>query len=328
MRFSVIVSCYNIEKYIVRCVDSILAQTYKDFEIILVDDGSNDRTPFILDSYLSKDSRIRVLHQENKGVTGARKAGAKLAEGDYIAVIDGDDWVVQDYLEVFSKIIDKYRVAIACCGYFEVTSSDKSKKCRMNTINGRYGYFKRREMEQYFFPKLFSFTPALWSKVFERELYIQFQMLVDDKICMGEDAVVSYPALLNAHGIFLIDDCLYYYNRENSNSLTSNTKNIILWKDVELRIKHFEKYVLKKKYDLYNQFSEYIAHEIFYAAKTQLANWKYSVAKKEISTFLQHKKYREYLIPEFKSRIKKNRIRAVLLYFRMILLLKIWVLLK
>lgn len=328
MRFSVIVPCYNIEKYISRCVDSILAQTYQDFEVILVDDGSYDGTAGILDSYLSRDDRVQVLHQKNRGVTSARKTGAGFARGDYIALVDGDDWIAPDYLATFSKIFDKHSVDVACCGYIEVYGSNKVKKCPMNAINERYGYFNRGELEKYFLPSLFSFTPALWSKVFKRSLYMQFQMLVDDKICMGEDAVVSYPILLNIKDFFLLDCCLYYYNRENLGSLTKNPGNIVSYEDVRLRVIHFEKYVLSEGYNLYAQFSEYIVCEIFYAAKTHLKNQKYKRGKKELVVFLKRKKHRDYMKHGLKSKSMRIKIIAAILYFRLILLLKLWLSIK
>ena len=92
MLFTVIVPIYNVEKYLVRCVDSILAQTFPDFELILVDDGSSDRCPEICDAYAAGDARVRVIHKPNGGLVSARNAGIMAAKGDYICYVDGDDW--------------------------------------------------------------------------------------------------------------------------------------------------------------------------------------------------------------------------------------------
>lgn len=92
-KISCIVPVYNVEKYLRRCVDSILAQTFTDFELILVDDGSPDGCPAICDEYAEKDSRVRVIHQENKGVSAARNAGLDMARGEYVCFVDGDDEV-------------------------------------------------------------------------------------------------------------------------------------------------------------------------------------------------------------------------------------------
>ena len=105
MLFSVIVPIYSIEKYIRRCIDSVLLQSFTDFELILVDDGSPDRCGAICDEYAKKDERIKVIHKENGGLVSARQAGIKVASGDYIFHLDGDDAVLPDALESAYKII-------------------------------------------------------------------------------------------------------------------------------------------------------------------------------------------------------------------------------
>ena len=95
MLFSVIVPIYNIEKYLKRCIDSVLAQSFGDFELILVDDGSPDNCPAICDEYAAKDERIKVIHKENGGLVSARQEGIKIASGDYVFHLDGDDAVLQ-----------------------------------------------------------------------------------------------------------------------------------------------------------------------------------------------------------------------------------------
>ena len=99
--FSVIVPVYNIERYLEKCVDSILNNTYKNFELILVDDGAPDGCPRICDSYSEKDKRVRVIHKKNGGLVSARQAGIEIATGDYVVCVDGDDWVSENYLELF-----------------------------------------------------------------------------------------------------------------------------------------------------------------------------------------------------------------------------------
>lgn len=94
MKFSVIVPCYKVEKYLSECVDSVLNQTYTDFEVILVDDGSPDRVPEICDEYVKKDFRVRVVHQKNAGIACARNAGIAVANGEYVICIDSDDYLI------------------------------------------------------------------------------------------------------------------------------------------------------------------------------------------------------------------------------------------
>lgn len=102
MRFSVIVPIYNVEKYLNKCIDSIMNQTYNDFELILVDDGSPDNCLSICNHYADTDNRIKVIHQENKGVSIARQNGVSIAKGEYLAFIDSDDWVEINFLSSMS----------------------------------------------------------------------------------------------------------------------------------------------------------------------------------------------------------------------------------
>ena len=105
MFFSVIVPIYNVEKYLSRCIDSVLSQTFADFELILVDDGSPDNCPEICDKYVQKDHRIKVVHKENGGLVSARQAGVSIAKGDYIFNLDGDDAITPDALMSAYQII-------------------------------------------------------------------------------------------------------------------------------------------------------------------------------------------------------------------------------
>ena len=129
---SVIVPVYNVEKYIRRCVDSILAQTFEDFELILVDDGSPDNCPAICDEYAAKDNRVRVIHQENGGVSGARNAALNVATGEYIAFCDSDDWWETGFLESMVSSAHSSRADMVMTGYRAVDDNGKELWCAKN----------------------------------------------------------------------------------------------------------------------------------------------------------------------------------------------------
>lgn len=114
---SVIIPAYNIEKYIGRCLDSVLSQIYENLEIIIVDDGSSDGTGKILDDYEKRDSRIKVIHKENGGVSSARNKGLDMAVGDYIGFVDGDDIIAPEMYETLVKLLEEEDADIAHCGY-------------------------------------------------------------------------------------------------------------------------------------------------------------------------------------------------------------------
>lgn len=118
--FSVIVPVYNVEKYLDKCLASILGQTFKDYECIIVDDGSPDNSNTIIDNYVKKDQRFKVIHQKNMGLSAARNVGLDIAKGDYITFIDSDDYIANDYLEKFASKITSTDADIVICGFIEV----------------------------------------------------------------------------------------------------------------------------------------------------------------------------------------------------------------
>ena len=117
MLLSVIVPIYNVEKYLPKCIDSILAQNYSEIEVILVDDGSPDGCPEICDNYAEKDKRIVVIHQKNLGVSAARNAGLKAAHGEYIGFVDPDDWISPSMYQEMITALERENADLAICGY-------------------------------------------------------------------------------------------------------------------------------------------------------------------------------------------------------------------
>lgn len=120
MLISVIVPAYNVEKYLKKGLDSLIHQTWKELEIILVDDGSTDSSGMICDAYAEKDTRIRVVHQSNGGVSDARNTGLALGRGEYLGFVDSDDWIAPDMYEVLACFAQKERLDVAMCGVTDV----------------------------------------------------------------------------------------------------------------------------------------------------------------------------------------------------------------
>ena len=126
---SIIVPVYDVEPYLRKCIDSILIQSYRDLEIILVDDGSPDNCGAICDEYAEKDKRIKVIHKKNGGLSDARNAGLDIATGEYIGFVDSDDWVMPDMYEYLYKAVKEYDADMSVCGYYDYWGK---------TISGRY----------------------------------------------------------------------------------------------------------------------------------------------------------------------------------------------
>lgn len=123
---TIIVPVYNVDKYLKRCIDSILCQTFCDWKLLLIDDGSTDKSASICDEYVKLDTRIKVVHKKNEGVSTARNLGIKLAKGKYITFIDSDDWIEKDFLEIIVSEKEKMNVPILVTG-FVVEYNNKKK---------------------------------------------------------------------------------------------------------------------------------------------------------------------------------------------------------
>ena len=219
---SVIVPIYRIERYLGICIESILDQTYKNIELILVDDGSPDRCPEICDLYASKDSRITVIHKQNGGLVSARKAGILASHGDYIGVVDGDDRIGRGfYMSLFSAISES-GADVAIAG-FSRDLFDKSQTILNTLPSGTYEGDSLTDLYRQMLScgKFHSYgvTTYLWNKLFRRECILQSQLNVDNSISIGEDAAAVYPALLKCSKICITDNCAYHYRQREDSML-------------------------------------------------------------------------------------------------------------
>ena len=214
---SVIVPVYNVQSFIGQCIKSICRQEHQNLEIILIDDGSTDKSPDICDEYARIDSRINVIHKQNEGLVQARKDGLRIARGKYIAFVDGDDWIEPDMLGSLYSILIEKNVDIAMCGRYEDTG-----KIQKNVFHGfPEGSYEGEALREIIFPNMivnkkffeWGIFPGLWDKLFRREVLEPFQLMVDERLTMGEDAACSYPCILNAKSIFVLHKCLYHYRQ-------------------------------------------------------------------------------------------------------------------
>lgn len=218
MLLSVIVPVYNVEKYLGQCVDSILGQTYPHLEVILVDDGSTDGSGKLCDAYAEQDTRVKVVHQQNKGLSGARNSGLSLATGVYIAYVDSDDWLESDALEqCVRSIVASSQPDILMYGYYRATSQDK-QACILaspptspeEAVMGIVDTVK--------------FIPSVWSRLFKRSL-------VEDLVFMEGRVYEDVPYSLNAHLLaksFVYLPLPLYNYRANEQSISFTMKENII----------------------------------------------------------------------------------------------------
>ena len=225
---SVLVPIYKIDRYLGICVESLLNQTYKNLEIILVDDGSPDRCPEICDLYASKDARIKVIHKPNGGLVSARKAGLMAAKGEYIGYVDGDDWVGPGFYHSLYSSLQESDADIAIAGFSRDLFS--STKNILNAIpSGVYDGsalddIKKKMISEGSFYR-HGITTYLWNKLFKREVVEPYQMAMDDRITIGEDAATTYPAIMASKKIVITDNCAYHYRQREDSMLKTATNH-------------------------------------------------------------------------------------------------------
>lgn len=209
---SVIVAVYNIEKYLPRCIESIMAQTYSKLEIILVDDGSTDTSGSICDDYAGKDNRIVVIHKKNGGLSDARNAGLERASGDYIGFVDGDDWIEKEMYEAMYEACEKEKAQVAVCRYKQITKSGIIDASAGNSVS----LSKAEALEVYICgDDRYLIYNSVWSKLFESRLIWGMRFPVGKN---SEDIMFTTKAFCKMERLAYLDKAYYNYvlDREGS----------------------------------------------------------------------------------------------------------------
>lgn len=214
---SVIVPVYRVEEYLERCVKSILSQTYKNLEVILVDDGSPDQCPAICDACAEKDARVKVIHQENKGLSGARNAGIDAASGEYLAFVDSDDYVSLHFIEELYQLLQDTGCAIGQCRFSYVKGDGLVEEG-----DSAFCIYRGESlMEQLYGPeeKATCFVVA-WNKLYRAELFKETGIRYPEGR-IHEDEATTYRLFHEAKKLAFLDRALYGYYTENGGSITS-----------------------------------------------------------------------------------------------------------
>jgi len=228
MIVSVIVPIFNIEEFVGECVRSILEQTYRYLEIILVNDGSTDSSWKIISHFAEKDSRIKLINKQNQGLIRARQDGLRAATGDYILYVDGDDWIEPEFVEVYVRQTLASRADIVISDNWEYLKGNKA--ILRNGI--KPGFYNKSRLENEVYPFMlcsgkfsqFGIFSYVWGKLYKKSILLNHQLNVAPEIFIGEDAACLYPTLLEANSLCVIDQPLYNY-RQRINSLIKTKKS-------------------------------------------------------------------------------------------------------
>ncbi len=218
-KISIIVPAYNIAEYLPRCLDSILNQTYKNIEVIVINDGSKDNTEAVINGYCQKDIRVKLISKVNEGVTKARLTGMKAATGQWVGFVDGDDLVEPEMYETLLSNAMKYKADISHCGYQMVFPSrvdyyhNTGKLIEQDKSAGIKDLLEGRFIE-----------PGLWNKLYKKSLCDKFlnEDKMDTSVKNNEDLLMNYYLFSYSKKAVYVDKCFYHYMIRNGSAATSS----------------------------------------------------------------------------------------------------------
>lgn len=313
---SVIVPIYKVEKYLNNCIESIIKQTYKNMQIILIDDGSPDNCGKICDEYKLKDARIEVIHKKNGGLSDARNCGIDMARGKYIVFIDSDDYIDKYYIEKLYMAIKKEGVKLAQCNILRV-DDEKNILKKIGYEQNEIKSGKEIIKEQYGVHVIEN--TVVWNKMYEIELFKDIRFPIGK---IHEDEFTTYKILYNLEKVAIINDYLYFY-RENENSIMKQNFSIkkldridaykekmifFKTKEKDIFIKTLIRYIEEIKSDYINA-KKYIPD--FNKLKKSLLNeyrhtYNLLTLQKEISIKYKLKMFVFYISPKLHLFLKKK----------------------
>ena len=228
---SVIIPVYNVENYLEKCIESVIAQSYNYLQIILIDDGSTDQSGNICEMYKQKDSRIEVIHTVNNGVSNARNIGLTLARGEYIGFVDSDDWIDKDMYMYLHKLIIEYNADISS---IESYRTNNENDIIINTNEKIVQYDRGQYIKRFFKIGSQEILYYVYNKLYKKDLFKEYDIF-PVQYAIGEDVVASYRILSNADRIVSSSRVMYYYRQMSGVTANFSDKYfqlINVWEDV------------------------------------------------------------------------------------------------
>lgn len=261
---SVVIPVYNVEKYLSECLDSVVNQTYKNLQIIIVDDGSTDSSGKICDEYAEKDDRITVVHQSNAGAGAAKNTGLELIDGDYFSIIDSDDYIELDMYEKMVNSLEKYNSDIAQCLFRNVFVNDSFD--RKYKIKGNYP--KVLTSKKFLSELLYDWKYAIFAnKVFKTSLLKNIRFPVGRKI---DDEFFTYKLVCNAKKVVNIDNILYNYRMRKTSVMNENDTDRLIYDRIVCFVERYD-YIRRKYPSLNKKYLTKLYDSLLYY-KTQVKN--------------------------------------------------------
>lgn len=317
---SIIVPVYNCEKYISKLVDSINNQTYQNFELFLIDDGSTDNTSLVLQKLKSSNERIKVIFKKNSGVSDTRNYGLKIANGKYIIFLDADDYVEKNYLEDMMNIMNKYKPELIIQGYYSET--DTLKNYKLDTISMKEKYYNNKASIKEDLVEMWDrhLLYNIWNKVYVKKI-IDDNNIKFPEYNWGEDIEFNRLYLLNINTAYNTSNCYYHYIRERNGAVTNKYQTNLF----EIRKKefyefneYFEKWNISK--NNYYEFScrRYIERILGCIENTYSSDSNFKNRYQLIKSIINDPLTRE-TIQYIKPRSKKIKIMIIPIRLKLIL---------
>ncbi len=233
---SIIVPVYNAETYIHRCIDSILTQEFKDFELLLIDDGSSDSSGGICDQYADQDSRVRVIHKENSGVSDTRNLALGMARGMYLQFLDSDDWITPDATKLLVRAAEEYHCDLVIADFYRVVGDLVARKGDIEESR----VLTREEFAEHMMENPADFYyGVLWNKLYRRDIVEKHQLRMDSRISWCEDFMFNLEYLLHAETFYALQAPIYYYLKRKGSLVSQGTS---ISKTIKMKLMVFEYY--------------------------------------------------------------------------------------
>lgn len=226
---SVIVPVYNVRKYIEKCIYSIINQTYKNLEIIIIDDGSTDGSETLCDKFKDKDQRVIVLHQKNSGQSRARNKGLEIASGEYIGFVDADDWIDNDFFEKLIEKSEKEDLDMCVCNRKIFSEQGKMLYETTSILDKTYSM---KDVNKYFYNHFFQYTPVIYNRIYKRTVWKDIEFL-ELKEIGTEDALANFEIMFRLKRVGEVNTT-FYNNLEREGSTARSYRGGMLYQNLNL----------------------------------------------------------------------------------------------
>lgn len=301
-KVSIIVPVYNTEKYVDRCIQSIIGQTFKDFELILVNDGSTDASGRICEDWAKADKRITAIHQPNKGVSAARNKGTSIAQGEYVCFVDSDDTVKSCWLDIIIKANEGKDADIITYGFAQYSAGSLTY---INSADNFYAKSKE-ELSPYFYNFIAEKLGSSCDKLFKKNLLEANSVSFDENVKINEDALFNYKALPCANSFLNISEALYVY--EHHEGSASQKGHADLLDTIVDRVPKYRKFIADMGFGIDESKVESIISEGVFLQYLQAVISNNDLAYKTriqiLNRLYSNKAYRQILIKKLKEQPK------------------------